>query len=101
MKTADGDLRDRKWNYTWCDSNPSINGGYAGTANGGNNCKTTGRCGTEKYVADVNATQLCWLHRLAHAQGQGTGVDRGLRPGLLFVLCYKNSFPQPHSGTML
>ena len=29
-----------------------------GSANGGT-CKKTGRCDTEKYTADVNATQLC------------------------------------------
>lgn len=58
VKTADGGLRDRNWSYTWYDSNPATNGGDAGAISGGN-CKTAGRCDTEKYVADVNATQLC------------------------------------------
>jgi hypothetical protein len=59
VKTADSGLRDQNWGYTWYDSNPATNGGDAGTASGTTNCKTAGRCDTEKYVADVNATQLC------------------------------------------
>lgn len=59
VKTADGSLRDQKWTYTWYDSNLATNGGSAGTVSGSTNCKTTGRCDTEKYVADVNATRLC------------------------------------------
>jgi len=58
VKTADGGLRDRNWTYTWYDSVHNY-GGNAGTANGTTNCKTSGRCDTEKYVADVNAARLC------------------------------------------
>jgi hypothetical protein len=57
VKTADGGLRDQKWTYTWYDSVHNY-GGNAGTASGGT-CKTSGRCDTEKYVADVKATALC------------------------------------------
>lgn len=57
VKTADGGLRDQSWTYTWYDS--SLNyGGSHGTPSGGT-CMTAGRCDTEKYVADVNATALC------------------------------------------
>jgi Protein of unknown function (DUF1566) len=57
VKTADGGLRDQKWTYTWYDGVHNY-GGNPGTASGGT-CKTTGRCDTEKYVADVQATALC------------------------------------------
>ncbi len=57
VKTADGGLRDRGWTYTWYDSVHNY-GGNAGTASGGT-CKTAGRCDTEKYAADVNASALC------------------------------------------
>jgi hypothetical protein len=61
VKTADGGLRDQQWTYTWYDSVHNY-GGNAGTASGTTNCKTSGRCDTEKYVADVNATGLCSFH---------------------------------------
>ncbi len=57
VKTADGGLRDQDWTYSWYDSVHNYSGN-AGTANGGI-CQTTGRCDTEKYVADVNAAALC------------------------------------------
>ncbi|CAK0769356.1 exported hypothetical protein [Gammaproteobacteria bacterium] len=58
VKTADNGPRDYTWTYTWYDSNTSTNGGSVGTANGGD-CYSTGRCDTEKYVADVNGASLC------------------------------------------
>jgi hypothetical protein len=57
VKTDDGGLRDQDWTYTWYDSVHNY-GGNAGTASGGT-CLTSGRCDTEKYVADVNAAGLC------------------------------------------
>lgn len=57
VKTADDGFRDKKWFYTWYNSVNNY-GGNAGTASGGV-CKTAGRCDTEKYVADVNASALC------------------------------------------
>ena len=60
VKTADSSnpgLRDQKWTYTWYDSVHNY-GGKAGTASGGT-CKTSGRCDSEKYVADVQARALC------------------------------------------
>jgi hypothetical protein len=58
VKTADGGLRDQNWSYTWYDSVHNY-GGNAGTASGTTNCETSGRCDTEKYVADVKASALC------------------------------------------
>ena len=55
VKTADDGLRDQKWTYSWYDSVHN----YGGYSSYGSNCKTSGRCDTEKYVADVNAAALC------------------------------------------
>ena len=60
VKTTDGGLRDQRWTFTWFDS---VNKYWnlipsSGTASGGL-CKTTGRCDTEKYVADIKASALC------------------------------------------
>ena len=66
-KTADGGLRDVTHRYTWFDSDASSNGtddnvspqlDGSGTADGGS-CADAGRCDTEKFVADVNASSLC------------------------------------------
>jgi pimeloyl-ACP methyl ester carboxylesterase len=56
VKTTDGGLRDRNWSYSWYDSNSPD--GNKGTASGGN-CKTAGRCDTEKFTQDVNTQGLC------------------------------------------
>lgn len=60
VKTDDGGLHDKDWNYTWYDSNPGTNGGVAGTSSGGS-CGGTvaGGCDTEKFVAAVNAAGRC------------------------------------------
>lgn len=60
VKVNDGSasLRDYAWTYTWYNSDLNTNGFGAGIPSGGT-CKTAGRCDTEKYVADVNATGLC------------------------------------------
>jgi hypothetical protein len=57
VKTTSG-LRSQGHSYTWYNSDVATNGGSAGTASGGT-CATTGRCDTEKFVADVNAAGLC------------------------------------------
>lgn len=57
VKTTSG-LRDVKHTYSWYNSNATTNGGWAGTSSGGT-CATSGRCDTEKFVADVNAMGLC------------------------------------------
>jgi len=61
---AVSDLRDKDWTYTWYDSDPTRNAGNAGTPDpgaggGSNNCLDTARCDTEKYIADVNAQNIC------------------------------------------
>jgi hypothetical protein len=57
VKTTSG-LRSQSHSYTWYNSDVTTNGGSAGTASGGT-CATSGRCDTEKFVADVNAAGLC------------------------------------------
>jgi len=60
VKTDDGGLRDKNWDYTWYNSDDDTNGGdgYEGTPNGGS-CVDTVNCDTEKYVAKVNESSLC------------------------------------------
>lgn len=57
VKTTSG-LRSQSHSYTWYNSDATTNGGSVGRAAGGT-CATSGRCDTEKFVADVNATGLC------------------------------------------
>jgi hypothetical protein len=64
VKTDDGGLRDREFQYTWYNPDPATNGGSAGTPDpgrlgGSDNCLDGARCDTEKYMADVNAAKLC------------------------------------------
>lgn len=55
VKTNSG-LRSQAHTYSWfMTGSPD---GNNGTVSGGS-CETAGRCDTEKYVADVNATNLC------------------------------------------
>lgn len=49
-------LRHQNHTYTWYNTNSPD--GNKGTASGGS-CKTSGRCDTEKFVADVNNASLC------------------------------------------
>lgn len=49
-----GGLRQASWVYTWYSTDTATNGGNAGTVSDGS-CQISGRCDTEKYVADVNA----------------------------------------------
>ena len=58
VKTDDGGLRDKDNLYSWYNPDGNINGGHAGTENGGN-CSDAGNCDTEKYAASVNASGLC------------------------------------------
>lgn len=57
VKTTSG-LRSNAHTYTWYSTDPTSNGGTAGTANGGT-CSGGSGCDTQKFVADVNAAALC------------------------------------------
>ncbi|MBK6593283.1 MAG: DUF1566 domain-containing protein [Burkholderiales bacterium] len=57
VKTTSG-LRGQNHTYTWYNSDSSTNGGEVGTLSRGT-CFVTGRCDTEKFVADVNAVGTC------------------------------------------
>lgn len=59
VKTDDGGLRDKDWEYSWYNSTGVNDGGAAGYADGVDKCFNSSRCDTEKYVADVNALGLC------------------------------------------
>lgn len=57
IKTTSG-LRSQSHTYTWYNGDVTTNGGSVGTAASGT-CATSGRCDSEKFVADVNAAGLC------------------------------------------
>ena len=59
VKTDDGGLHDKDWNYTWHNPDPATNGGSAGISFGHNNCWNPARCDTHKFTADVNVAGLC------------------------------------------
>jgi hypothetical protein len=83
-------LRHMGHTYTWYNADPAANGGHTGTASGGA-CLATGRCDTEKYVADVNAAGLCgksdWrmptvdeLKRIANTEHGKPAIDTAMFP---------------------
>ncbi|MDQ6988236.1 MAG: DUF1566 domain-containing protein [Mariprofundaceae bacterium] len=53
-----GGLRDANHEYSWYNTNGAENGGFPGRANSGI-CVDTVNCDTEKYVAAINAVNLC------------------------------------------
>lgn len=59
VKTSDGGLRDRKFKYTWFNSQRTATTGGPGvpssSADATVDCATAGRCDTEKFVQDVNS----------------------------------------------
>ncbi|MBK1647788.1 DUF1566 domain-containing protein [Rhabdochromatium marinum] len=57
VKTDDGGLRDRDWNYSWYNPDPTSNGGNTGTQNSGV-CEGSD-CDTQGFVNAVNAQGLC------------------------------------------
>lgn len=60
VKKDDDGLRDRNWRYYWYNTDAASNGGNAGQTSGGLPlCATPGRCDTEKFIADTNASTLC------------------------------------------
>lgn len=58
IKTRSAGLRNMTHTYSWFNSSSIENGGNAGGANAGN-CFDSTNCDTEKYVAQVNAANLC------------------------------------------
>jgi hypothetical protein len=78
VKTNDSGLRDKDWTYSWYNSTGINDGGYAGYADYADNCYSTTRCDTEKYVADVNAATLCGNNdwRLPNSEELNTIVAR-------------------------
>lgn len=86
-------LRYSEWFYSWYNSTGVNDGGSAGVDNGGF-CVDGSSCDTEKYVAAVNASNLCgfndWrlprvdeLHSLAVYGSEGfvvDGLDRAYFP---------------------
>jgi hypothetical protein len=92
VKTTSG-LQNTTNTYTWYNSNNATNGGNAGVANGGS-CSGGSGCDTEKYVADINALNLCgfgttgWrlptrreLLSIALNDGSNPSIDASYFPG--------------------
>ena len=50
VKTADGSIHNKQKRYTWCDSNPETNGGYAGTPGDGTD--------TEDFINALNSANF-------------------------------------------
>lgn len=100
------DLRDSGWTYTWYHSDEASNGGNAGTpapasgiCNGG-----TSRCDTEKYIADVNALNICgetaddWrlptrdqLQSIVHFGIQNPAIDSSYFPNTINSVYWSDS----------
>jgi hypothetical protein len=61
VKTDDGGLRDKDWDYSWY--KPSAdnggNAGYTDTTLGAPNCSTQNNCNTDAFTNAVNAKGLC------------------------------------------
>lgn len=78
LKQING-LHDKADTYTWYDSNAAA--GKKGTANGGV-CQQSGRCDTEKFVADVNAASWCGFNdwRLPTRAELKTLLDKSKTP---------------------
>lgn len=75
VKTDDGEMRDRHWNYVWFNPDDATNGGYPGEEVGVQlACGFTMACNTQAYVEYVNSIDLCgrgdWrLPRLVELSG--------------------------------
>ncbi len=58
VKSADKNLHDRRWTYSWYEPNNQINGGDAGVRYGGK-CRRKRECDTYAYVEAVNKRGWC------------------------------------------
>ena len=71
VKTTDGSIHDSNKTYTWCDTNPETNGGYAGSCDGSN---------TEAFISTLNGQNFGghsdW--RLPTIKDLQTLVNRGV-----------------------
>lgn len=78
---TDSGFRSKSHTYRWYNTDEKNNGGTTGTIiNIANKCSTEAtRCDTEKYAADVNASQLCGRNnwRLPHKEELSGIVHRG------------------------
>ncbi len=60
VKTPSASLRYFAHTYSWYSTNSATNGGGVGGSGGmSGGCFTSGRCDTEKFVQDVNGTNMC------------------------------------------
>ncbi len=81
VKTNDGGLRDKDWEYTWYDTNPATNGGDVGNDGYILSCSESGStsellCNTEVYEDAVNSIQLCGFNdwRMPTADGSQDAI---------------------------
>lgn len=58
VKTADGGLQDMNNSFSWYEPDININGGNAGSRNGGS-CSGGIACDTRSYIDAINAQGLC------------------------------------------
>ena len=63
-KTNNGGLNDQKWTYIWYNSNPLLNGDFAGymkaPRSAGVTCHSSlENCNTEAYIQKLNETKYC------------------------------------------
>jgi len=61
VKTDDGGLRDKDWQYSWYQPNGDNGGnaGYTDTTLEAPNCSTQNKCNTDAFTNAVNAKGLC------------------------------------------
>lgn len=78
IKTTSG-LRSAAHTYSWYKSDTATNGGFVGTPSGGV-CAISGRCDTEKFVNDTNASNLCGASnwRMPTQQELNSIIDYGV-----------------------
>lgn len=104
VKTLSG-LQTFQYVYTWYNSTSVNNGGNRGigdtgvgttTSNyeGSDNCENTDRCDTEKYVADVNAANLCGANdwRLPNKAELASLVNSGATSSAIDEAYFPNTF---------
>ena len=109
VKTSSGP-RQLAYFYSWYSTNSATNGGASGVSNGGF-CFATGRCDTEKFAQDVNATNMCghsdWrLPTFRELQGlvrlgANPTIDASYFPNVLLTSIWSGSSYVSDSGLAL